>query len=193
MVTKNGGYAIVKYNDSDIFAKVKNAYENEKPILFYDDDKTCFYVDSVKLNGDGYYEFTKGGKTWTVTDNNTLSSEGQIQQHLGILKVGYSGQDDVIYITNLISGLFTEFDDNFDGVEKIDGLYNVLKAIVNFTYEFEYNQQIIRISMEFYDNVCHLAMSVDSDISLQATVDSDDNITYTTNDDYFYIKYNQIF
>lgn len=75
MATKNGGYAIVKYNDSDIFAKVKNAYENEKPILFYDDDKTCYFIDTTKKVGDDYV-LVKGGKTITITDANTVSSTG---------------------------------------------------------------------------------------------------------------------
>ena len=76
---KNGGYAIISHDDINIFNKIDSAYKAQKPILFYDDDKTCFYVDSVKVNGDGDYEFTKGGKTWTVTDNNTLSSEGKVK------------------------------------------------------------------------------------------------------------------
>lgn len=73
---KNGGYAIISHDDVNIFNKVDNAYNSGKPILFYDDDKTCFFVDSVKINGDGDYELTKGGKTITITDANTVSSTG---------------------------------------------------------------------------------------------------------------------
>ena len=108
---KNGGYAIISHDDVNIFNKIDSAYKAQKPILFYDDDKNCFYVDSVKVNGDGDYEFTKGGKTWTVTDNNTLSSEGQIQEKIHeyiinlILKSASDGSGVTIdvsfrYITN---------------------------------------------------------------------------------------------
>lgn len=75
MATKSGGYAIIKHDDSDIFAKVKKAYESEKPILFYDDDKTCYFIDTTKKVGDDYV-LTKGGKTITITDANTVSSTG---------------------------------------------------------------------------------------------------------------------
>lgn len=76
---KNGGYAIVSHDDIDIYSKVKGAFENHKPILFYDDDNTCYFIDTIKKNDDGDYILTKGGKTFTVTTNNTLSSEGEIQ------------------------------------------------------------------------------------------------------------------
>lgn len=92
---KSGGYAIVSYNDTNIFSKVQGAYENQKPILFYDDDNTCYFIDTIKKNDDGDYVLTKGGKTFTVTSNNTLSSEGTIENH--------------IYVTNYI-----DFQDDYD-------------------------------------------------------------------------------
>lgn len=113
---KNGGYAIISHDDINIFNKIDSAYKAGKPILFYDDDKTCFYVDSVKVNGDGDYEFTKGGKTWTVTDNNTLSSEGQIQNHLWEYTVVCSfeagGDSQFIYFRLLSNELLTLSGDN---------------------------------------------------------------------------------
>ena len=119
-------------------------------------------------------------------------SQGE-QPHLGTLMVGYSEQDSPIYIVSLISDLFTEFDDNFDGVETIDGLYAVLNAVGYIDYRFEHNQQTIKIGMAPRDNVYQVSMYVGNSKVLEATVDSDDNITYTISDDYFYIKYTQLF
>ena len=140
MVTKNGGYAIVKHNDSDIFAKVKNAFENEKPILFYDDDKTCFYVDSVKLNGDGDYEFTKGGKTWTVTDNNTLSSEGQIQNIykdyvIGIHLIDVDTTSRTIYFRYTTTKDLTIYNNVTPTVEILNEIVNSYDAIIFYDTE----------------------------------------------------------
>lgn len=79
MVKNSGGYAIVSHDDIDIYSKVKGAFENHKPILFYDDDNTCYFIDTIKYGDDDDLIITKGGKTFTVTTNNTLSSEGEIQ------------------------------------------------------------------------------------------------------------------
>lgn len=72
---KNGGYAIISHDDINIFNKVDNAYNAGKPILFYDDDKTCYFIDSIKKVDDDYV-LVKGGKTITITDANTVSSTG---------------------------------------------------------------------------------------------------------------------
>lgn len=74
---KNGGYAIISHYDINIFNKVDSAYNAGKPILFYDDDKTCYFIDSVAKSGDDYV-LVKGGKTITVTDANTVSSTGVV-------------------------------------------------------------------------------------------------------------------
>lgn len=78
MVKRNGGYAIVVHDDANIYNEVKVAYENHKPILFYDDDNTCYFIDTIKKDNDDNYILTKGGKTFTITINNTLSSEGLV-------------------------------------------------------------------------------------------------------------------
>ena len=56
---------------------IAKAYENGKPILFYDDNNTCFYIDSI-AKGEDLYTLVKGGKTFEVTSNNTLSSTGSV-------------------------------------------------------------------------------------------------------------------
>ena len=73
---KNGGYAIVSHDDANIYSKVQGAYANQKPILFYDDDNTCYFIDTIKKNDDGDYVLTKGGKTFTITDANSVIAEG---------------------------------------------------------------------------------------------------------------------
>lgn len=74
---KNGGYVIISHDDVNIFNKVDNAYNSGKPILFYDDDKTCYFIDSAKKVDDDYV-LVKGGKTITITDSNTVSSTGSV-------------------------------------------------------------------------------------------------------------------
>lgn len=77
----NGGYAIVSANDIDVYSKCLNALANQKPILFYEDANTCYYIDSVSMVGTDVV-LTKGGKTITIDSSNNVVSSGEIQNHL---------------------------------------------------------------------------------------------------------------
>ena len=106
MVTKQGGYAIVSYDDKDIYSKVQSAYTNQKPILFYDDTNTCYFIDTIKKNNDGDYELTKGGRTFTITDVNSVIAEGNIQEKLHLYQILIRGNisDDIIsFLMNIYS------------------------------------------------------------------------------------------
>lgn len=77
----NGGYVMLDKADSDIFAKASGALKAGKPILWYEDKNTCYYIDTLAKSGDDIV-LTKGGKTITITDANVVTESGEIQQHL---------------------------------------------------------------------------------------------------------------
>ena len=81
MTYLNGGYSIIKKNDANIFAKVNDALTNGKPILFYEDDNNCYYIDSISKSGDDII-LTKGGKTILITSGNVVTESGNIQPKL---------------------------------------------------------------------------------------------------------------
>ena len=77
----NGGYLMVSKTDTDLYKKLNNALTLGKPVLFYEDATTCYYIDTISKSGDDIV-LTKGGKTITITDANVVTESGDIQAHL---------------------------------------------------------------------------------------------------------------
>lgn len=77
----NGGYIMIKASDTNIYLEASKALTIGKPILFYENDTTCYYIDTITLDGTNIV-LTKGGKTITIADDNTITTSGDIQVHL---------------------------------------------------------------------------------------------------------------
>lgn len=77
----NGGYIMIKASDADIYLEASRALTIGKPILFYENDTTCYYIDTITLDGTNVV-LTKGGKTITIANDNTITTSGDIQNHL---------------------------------------------------------------------------------------------------------------
>lgn len=93
----NGGYVMIQTSDSNVYTKLKNAITLGKPILFYENDTTCYYIDTITIDGDDNIVLTKGGKTITIADDNTITTSGDIQNHLYKYAISFSQ-------TNVYSG-----------------------------------------------------------------------------------------
>ena len=91
----NGGYLMISKNDSDIYAKAQKALVLGKPILFYENATTCYYIDTIsggeitteivddeEITSYGDIILTKGGKTITITSANAVSESGNINEPL---------------------------------------------------------------------------------------------------------------
>lgn len=74
-----GGYLIISKDDANIYAKLQDALTNGKPVLFYENDTTCYYIDTIALSGDDIV-LTKGGKTITIEADGDITENGDIQQ-----------------------------------------------------------------------------------------------------------------
>lgn len=77
MTYLKGGYIIIKKDDANIFTNVNDALTKGKPILWYEDANTCYYIDTISKSGDDIV-LTKGGKTITITDANVVTETGNI-------------------------------------------------------------------------------------------------------------------
>ena len=82
MTNLKGGYILINKTDADIYASVEKALTQGKPILFYEDANTCYYIDTISKSGDDIV-LTKGGKTITITDANVVTESGDIQPSVG--------------------------------------------------------------------------------------------------------------
>ena len=143
----NGGYLMISKNDSDIYAKAQKALVLGKPILFYENSTTCYYIDTIsggeitteivddeEITSYGDIILTKGGKTITITSANAVSESGDIQPTIPHLYRHYiiienDGEDTefvciVIYNTN--SNELIDLEDIDFDFKKIEGyLYNL--------------------------------------------------------------------
>lgn len=73
----NGGYVMLDKADSDIYAKALGALNAGKPILWYENSTTCYYIDTISKSGDDVI-LTKGGKSITITSANAVTETGEI-------------------------------------------------------------------------------------------------------------------
>ena len=91
---KKGGILIISKDDANIYNKVQIALTEGKPILWYEDATTCYYIDTISKSGDDIV-LTKGGKTITITDANVVTESGDIQTHLYKVSISleYSGDE----------------------------------------------------------------------------------------------------
>lgn len=110
----NGGYVMLDKADSNIFAKASGALKAGKPILWYEDKNTCYYIDTISKSGDDIV-LTKGGKTITITSANVVTESGNVQTHLyqHTIKIVTSDYNDVSIIINNTSN------DSIDTLEKL--------------------------------------------------------------------------
>ena len=121
----NGGYIIINKDDANIYAKVTEALINGKPILFYENDTTCYYIDTIALSGDDIV-LTKGGKTITITSANAVSEIGSIQNHLYLLTIKDSDAYVQFFTTEKIEDYTIEDASDFSNAD-----INYLKSLKN--------------------------------------------------------------
>ena len=87
----NGGYVMLDKADSDIFAKASGALQAGKPILWYEDKNTCYFIDTIEKTGSDSIALTKGGLTIVITSGNVVTEKGSIKSYLHNILI--SGDD----------------------------------------------------------------------------------------------------
>lgn len=124
----NGGYVMLDKADSNIYAKALGALKAGKPILWYEDKNTCYYIDTLAKSSDDIV-LTKGGKTITITDANVVTESGEIQNHLYNNNIYIIGEDEetetcYIYLNILATKELTntEIEDYIKQFTGTDGL-----------------------------------------------------------------------
>ena len=87
---KKGGYTILDLESSTIYADSVKALDSNKPIVVYDGTNAPYFADSISLSGTSVV-ITKGGKTITIANDNTITNVGDIQ--LTTLEIDISVDD----------------------------------------------------------------------------------------------------
>ncbi len=84
-----GGYAILDLASTTIYADALGALAQDKPVLVYDLPDVHF-ADTIKattIDDDDVVQITKGGKTITIANDNTITNVGDIQNHLYLMNL----------------------------------------------------------------------------------------------------------
>ena len=75
---KKGGYTILDLESSTIYADSFKALDSNKPVVVYDGTNKPYFADTISLD-DTSVVITKGGKTITIANDNTITNVGDIQ------------------------------------------------------------------------------------------------------------------
>lgn len=73
----NGGYLMVSKTDTKLYEKLNNALTLGKPVLWYEDENTCYYIDTITKSGTDII-LTKGGKTITIENDGDITEVGDL-------------------------------------------------------------------------------------------------------------------
>lgn len=75
------GYVFLDLTKSNVYAKALKVLGADKPVVIKDGGGSPYFVDSLTLDGTNVV-ITKGGKTITIANDNTITNVGDIQPHL---------------------------------------------------------------------------------------------------------------
>ena len=71
------GYVFLDLTKANVYAKALKVLGTDKPVVIKDGSGSPYFVDSLTLDGTNVV-ITKGGKTITIANNNTITSEGLV-------------------------------------------------------------------------------------------------------------------
>lgn len=92
----NGGYLMVSKTDTNLYEKLNKALTIGKPVLWYEDENICYYIDTITKSGTDII-LTKGGKTITIESDGDITEVGDIQNHLYLLSF-YENEFNVAFL-----------------------------------------------------------------------------------------------
>ena len=80
------GYVFLDLTKSNVYGRALKVLGADKPVVIKDGSGSPYFVDSMALDGTNVV-ITKGGKTITIANDNTITNVGDIQNHLYKMKL----------------------------------------------------------------------------------------------------------
>ena len=75
------GYVFLDLTKANVYQKALKVLTADKPVVISEGTNAPYFVDSLTLDGTNVV-ITKGGKTITIANDNTITNVGDIQNHL---------------------------------------------------------------------------------------------------------------
>ena len=160
MTNLKGGYILINKTDADIYASVEKALTQGKPILWYEDAPTCYYIDTIAKSGDDIV-LTKGGKTITIETDGDITETGDIQPSSGDVfneldLSSYENGETYPELPSLLANLVT---DGKPVLIKPNNIYNNL--VLPVVAQISYDEGVYLIAFMVFDSV--FQFEIDSD------------------------------
>lgn len=86
------GYVFLDLTKANVYAKALKVLGTDKPVVIKDGSGSPYFVDSLTLDGTNVV-ITKGGKTITIANDNTITNVGDIQLKLKTYQFELVGED----------------------------------------------------------------------------------------------------
>lgn len=96
------GYVFLDLTKSNVYSKALKVLGADKPVVIKDASGSPYFVDSLTLDGTNVV-ITKGGKTITIANDNTITNVGDIQNHLYILFFKVEDENNLVYRGTLLT------------------------------------------------------------------------------------------
>lgn len=82
------GYVFLDLTKSNVYSKALKVLGTDKPVVIKDGSGSPYFVDSLTLSGTNII-ITKGGKTITIANDNTITNVGDIQEKLHLYRLQF--------------------------------------------------------------------------------------------------------
>lgn len=131
-----GGYSILDLNDTTNVSKQANAcYNQDKPVLVYGANGERYFADTITKSGTNIV-ITKGGKTITIANDNTITSVGDIKTY-NRYKIKIITDRAVYWSNTMISDMPFELNTDLDITEELYYLLSYNDVIIKNVVEEE--------------------------------------------------------
>ena len=159
----NGGYLMVSKSDTNLYTKLNNALTVGKPILWYEDANTCYYIDTITKSGTDII-LTKGGKTITIASDGTVTSSGDISMHSYVITVNGDTEDSNSWYGTI---LLLTYDNEITNDNFIDKFKSIATNDSRYPLNaYEVGNGNLFTAIGFYNNVWYCSCNSDSDVAV---------------------------
>lgn len=172
-----GGYSILDLADANVYAQALICAKQNKPVLVYD-DPLRYYADTIAIDtdNDDNVVITKGGKTITITDANSVSSEGditikQVHQYQITLELDNSGS---MLELKFVHTTLNDFEDVTNGTLTVEIANTIVKDYNNIIM-FDVSNNLVAMADNWphIDEDGNIDMRLSGDTSITASIVSD--------------------
>ena len=139
------GYVFLDLTKSNVYSKALKVLGTDKPVVIKDGSGSPYFVDSLTLDGTNVV-ITKGGKTITIANDNTITNVGDIQpKTLHLYKLNFS-----LEISSTEGNFMMLFYSNKDNLTKENITFNEINKY-EFTPLYDINNNFVGYYFEnFY-------------------------------------------